>query len=114
VKVRAGGGRRKGHDYERRLAAELREVMPGAEVHRGIQSRDGAEAADVVCPVFHVEAKRQRRPNIVSALNQAIADAPDGKYALAVTKADRREALVTMRWADFKDFIEEWWEATRK
>ena len=104
--------RRKGHDFERATAIRFREVMPGAEIKRGLQSRGGgAEEADVVCPYFHVECKVGKLPNPRAALAQAIRDAKVGMTPIAVVRDDRQAAFVVMQFDDFLDFIKEWWAA---
>ena len=100
--------RKKGADFERELVHRFRDVMPGAPVKRGLQCR-GAEMADVDMPVFWPEAKRMKRPNIRKAYEQATGDCPKGKIPIAITRANREKALVTMSLDDFLDFIEEWW-----
>lgn len=102
--------RRKGHNWERRLAQMFREAMPGAEIRRGLQSRGGGkEAADVECPVFHVEAKCGRLPNVRAAMRQAKADAEAGKIPLAVVKDDRAKPFVVVELDDFLEFVRQWW-----
>ena len=101
--------RKKGADFERELVHLFRDAMPGAPVKRGLQCR-GAEMADVDCPVFWVEAKRMKRPNIRAAYKQATGDCAKGKIPLAVTRANREEALVTLSLDDFLDLVGEWWE----
>ena len=105
--------RRKGHDYERAVARELREVF-GDDVRRGMQFRDGADAPDVVVPCFWVECKRGKRTSPVAALRQA-ATASEGKglWPIAVCKDDNEPATVTMSFEDFLDLVREWW-STRK
>ena len=101
--------RRKGHGYEREVAAQLREIFPNAR--RGLQYQDGAGVADVVnVGPFHVECKRGAKPNPRAALEQAINDAAGGMVPLAVIRDDRAEAFCVLRWDDFKDFIREWRE----
>jgi Holliday junction resolvase len=103
--------RRKGASYERELVHLFRDLMPGADVRRGLQSRDGAEVADVDCPVFWVEAKRGKRPLVRRALEQATEAAQgSGKIPLAVIRDDRKQAFVALHLSDFADFIKEWWE----
>lgn len=102
--------RRKGASYERELVHRFREAMPGAEVRRGLQSRSGDEVADVEVPVFWVEAKRGKQPNIRAALRQAQAAAPKGRIPIAVVRDDRAEATVTLTLDDFLEFVREWWE----
>jgi len=101
--------RRKGIRYERELVHRFREAMPGADIKRGFQSRSGEEAADVECPVFWVESKRGKKPNMRAALTQAIQAALDGRVPIAVVRDDRAEATVTLLLDDFLDLVEEWW-----
>jgi hypothetical protein len=108
--VSGARSRRKGASYERDLVHRFREAMPGAEVRRGLQSRSGGEVADVEVPVFWVEAKRGKQPNIRAALRQAQAAAPKGRIPIAVVRDDRAEATVTLTLDDFLEFVREWWE----
>lgn len=94
--------RRKGHAFEREIAAELREM--GFNAKRGLsQARGGgAEEADVVgLPGFHLECKRGKKPNPRAALSQAIEDAKPGETPVAVVRDDRSDAFVVLRWEDF-------------
>jgi len=111
--VSGRSSRRKGHDYERAVARDLREVF-GGDVRRGLQFRDGADAPDVVAPCFWVECKRGKRTNPNAALRQAT-EASDGKglWPVAVCKNDNEPATVTMSFEDFLDLVREWW-STRK
>ena len=106
--------RRKGAAYERELVQRFREAMPGAEVKRGFQCRSGEEAADVECPVFWVESKRGRKPNVRGALKQASDAAPEGRIPIAVIRDDRSEAFVALALEDFLDFVREWWEGRNR
>lgn len=101
--------RAKGHAFEREMVHVFREALPGAEIRRGLQFRDGAEAADVECPVFHVECKRGRQPNVRAALEQAKRDAKKGKIPLGIIRDDRKDAFVVMELEDFLEFLREWW-----
>ena len=101
--------RRKGHDFERAVAAQLARVFGCDKVHRGFQYRNGSDAPDVVCPGFWVECKRGRRTNSRAALRQAVEDASGkGLWALAVCKDDRDDAYVVMNFDDFVDLLTEW------
>ena len=102
--------RRKGHDWERQLARLFKEVMPDAQVRRGLQYRSGEEAPDVELPCFFIEAKRHKRTNIKAALKQAADNAPGGRWPLAVCKDDRQPALVAMLLEDFLELVEQWWQ----
>ena len=106
--------RRKGRRYEQTLVHLFREAMPGAEVRRGLQSRGGEEVPDVDCPVFWLEAKRGKKPNVRAALRQAEAAAPQGRIPLAVIRDDRQEAFVALSLEDFLEFVREWWEGRNR
>ena len=103
--------RRKGAAYERELVHLFREAMPGAEVRRGLQSRGGEEVPDVDCPVFWIEAKRGKKPNVRGALRQAIDAAPKGRMPVAVIRDDRSEPFAVLPLSDFIDLIQEWWQS---
>ena len=109
--------RTKGHNYERELARVFREVMPGADAKRGLQSRGGGEVPDVDIPYFWIEAKRGKKPNPRAALQQAIGDAAESqngdgqKVPVAVIRDDHQEAFVAMRLSDFLSFVGEWWKS---
>ena len=76
--------RRKGQVYERRLAKCLREVMPGADIARGLQSQ-GERVPDVDVLGLWIEAKNARAVTLDSALDQAIAAAEGtGRIPIAI------------------------------
>jgi hypothetical protein len=101
--------RRKGADWERELVHRFRNAMPDAGVRRGLQARSGQEVPDVDCPVFWVEAKRGKCPNVRRALAEAEADAAEGRVPLAVVRDDRAEPFVALRLDDFLELVTEWW-----
>lgn len=102
--------RRKGASWERALVHLFRDVMPGADVKRGIgQTRCGSECADVELPCFWLEAKHHHRTNIRAAMRQALEDCAPGKWPIAVCKDDHATPLVTMQLEDFLDLVREWW-----
>ena len=110
-KQKNGGGarsRRKGANFERELVHLFRDALPGAEVRRGLQCR-GEEVPDVDCPVFWVEAKRGKKPNVRGALRQACAAAPKGRIPLAIIRDDREDAFVSLNLDDFLEIVGEWW-----
>ena len=99
--------RRKGHDFERKIARRFRELFP--ESKRGFQTRGGtAEEPDVIAGPFAIECKHGKRPNIRAAYEQA-RSAP-GVWPIAITRKDRDVVLVTMGFDDFFDLIAEWQE----
>jgi len=88
--------RRKGHRFEREVAADLRVLFPDAR--RGLQYQDGATAPDVEGTPFHVECKAGRKPNPRAALKQAQRDTKD-RPPIAVIKDDREEPFAVMPWS---------------
>jgi hypothetical protein len=106
--------RRKGASWERELVLLFREAMPGCGVRRGLQSRNGEEVADVECPVFWIEAKRGRQPNVRRALRQAAEAAPKGRIPVAVIRDDRAQPFVVVLLDDFLEFVAEWWSGRQR
>lgn len=106
--------RRKGVQYERDLVQMFHKAMPGATVRRGLQCRGGDEVPDVDCPVFWVEAKRGRKPNVRTALQQAQTTAAKGRIPLAVIRDDKSEAFVALSLSDFLEVVREWWEGRQR
>lgn len=106
--------RRKGANYERELVRRFKAVMPKADIRRGLQSRSGQEVPDIECPVFWIEAKRGRKPNIRAALQQAEGDAPKDRIPLAIVRDDYQSALVALPLEDFLDLVQEWWEGRQR
>lgn len=106
--------RTKGHNFERWLVHKVRAVMPGAEVKRGLQSRGGGgEVPDVDCPIWHVEAKVGKKPNIRAAYRQAERDAAKGKIPVAIVKDDRCQPLVVLSLEDWLEQVEEVWALSK-
>ena len=101
--------RRKGHNFEREVANLFKEIMPGQNIRRGFQMRDGSEAPDVIMPIFWPECKRGKKPNIRAALKQSANDAKKGYIPIAIVKDDREAATVTILLEDFLGIVEEWW-----
>lgn len=98
--------RKKGHDFERRVAADLRKMFPDAK--RGLQTRNNVDLApDVDVPHFFVECKAQKQCNIRAALRQATEKRKedDERMAVAVCKDDRKPIMVTMLYDDWLKLI---------
>jgi Holliday junction resolvase len=100
--------RDKGHNFEREVARQLREALPGAHVVRGQQGFGGSNAPDVAVdgangsPWLHIECKRGKRCSIMAAIRQAVADSDGtGRVPIAVVREDRRVAVAVMRWDDY-------------
>ena len=101
--------RKKGADFERELVHVFRKIFDADDVKRGLQYRSGQECPDVEMPIFWPECKRMKRPNIRAAYQQATDACPEHRVALAITKANREETLVTMSLDDFIEIVSEWW-----
>lgn len=110
---RGRGARVKGAQFERDIANWLTE-QTSIVFKRGLaQTRGGgAEVADVTpetskIPV-HFECKRHKRPNIASAYEQACEDAKENQLKIVITKADRKDTLVTMNIDDWLILFQAW------
>lgn len=96
--------RRKGKAWEREVARAFRAALPGTDPHRGQQSRDGGDAADVEgVPGFWIEAKHRAAVSPEAALRQAQAACKDAtRVPIAVVKRNRSAPFVCI---DFSDFL---------
>lgn len=104
--------RRKGKAGELEVAQLIRATIPDVDAQRSFhQNRSGEEAPDVIAgdlPLW-LEVKRQKRPNIMAAIEQAVRERGDRPvWAAAFTRANRGEWLVTMTAEDWLDLIAEW------
>ena len=101
--------RRKGADFERKLAHKLNEY--GFDTRRGQQYCGLNGDADVVgLPNIHIEAKAVERLNIYDAMSQSKRDTK-GDIPVVMHKKNRQEILVTMTLDDwmklYKDYLRE-------
>lgn len=100
--------RRKGHDFERKVAKDLREI--GYEdARRGLQSQGGDDMPpDVIAPPFAIQCKNHaKKVNYRAAIEQSKGECPKGHYPVAVIKEGRQEPLVLMVYADWLDLLEQ-------
>lgn len=98
---RGRASRRKGHDFERGMVHELREVY-GAIVRRGLgQARAANEVPDIDGTPFWLELKHHHRPNIPAALAQAARDSGGRRPPMAITRATNGPVIVSLRFEDF-------------
>lgn len=99
--------RRKGAEFERKLASMLRDF--GYDCRRGQQFCGANGDADVVgLPGIHIEAKAVERLNLYDAMSQAKRDAREGELPAVFHKKNRRKVLVTMELEDFIEIYREW------
>lgn len=99
--------RTKGKAFERLIARDLRELYPHAR--RGLQSRDGADASDVIDVPFWLECKHRQCINVGAAIRQALKDARAAQSphpVLVVTRANRGEVVASMPWAAFLGLLQ--------
>lgn len=103
--MNGAGVRRKGHNYERQIARELRPIF-GDSVRRGLQYRDGADAPDVIAGHYHIECKCGKKPGVRAALHQAIeASEGNGTIPVVFIKDTRGLEFVVMTKEDFYEEI---------
>lgn len=97
--------RKKGHDFERRIARDLREIYP--EAKRGLKQTRFGEGADVEIPRFFIEAKHQKKCNFRAAYKQACDNLDDDRMPIAICKDNRVEPLVILSYEDFLAIVRE-------
>ena len=98
--------RRKGADFERKLAGILRAY--GYETRRGQQYCGANGDADVVgLPGIHIEAKAVERLNLYDAMAQSKHDARSGEIPVVMHKKNNCKILVTMELENFMELYQE-------
>jgi hypothetical protein len=96
----ATNSRRKGADFERKLAGLLRDY--GYDCRRGQQYCGANGDADVVgLPFIHIEAKAVERLNLYDAMAQSKHDARPGEIPVVMHKKNHCKVLVTLELDDF-------------
>jgi len=109
------GSRTKGHNFERYVARILRLSFPDAR--RGKQYTGGREA-DVEGTPFRIECKRLRDVrlgDVLRAIGQAESNAEtwdDDRPVVAIHRADRGKAFVTMKLSTAAHIIEKYFWRT--
>lgn len=103
----AVNSRRKGADFERKLAKMLSNL--GYDSRRGQQYSGANGDADVVgLPGIHIEAKAVEKLNLYNAMAQAKSDARDGELPAVFHKKNYGKVLVTMELEDWITIYREW------
>jgi hypothetical protein len=92
--------RRKGHDFEREIVNALKDVFPDAKRNLEYQEGQGVDIANT--GEFSIQCKVGKSFRIEPALHEAY---KKDKIALAVTKKDRQEIIVSMYFEDFKKLL---------
>lgn len=92
--------RRKGAEFERKLANILKEY--GFPARRGQQYSGINGDADVVgLKHIHIEAKAVEKLNLYDAMEQSKRDARTGEIPVVIHKKNRKNILVTLELPDF-------------
>jgi len=99
-----GRSRNKGAAGERELIEYLQAQLPKLTLKRSTQAAGGTTYADIEGSPWWIECKRQVRPNIRAALQQA-SEASDGRVPVACTRADRDCWLLTIELTDLREFV---------
>ena len=108
--MKPGGGRAKGHAFER-LVANLFKAAGWTNAKRGLGQARHAEVPDVQgVPPWWPELKRMRKCDIPAALAQALRDCtrdPSTPYTIpvAITKDDNGPIVVSMFWDDWLKMV---------
>lgn len=102
--------RTKGHDFERKMAAELREVFGIPAICRGVdQARDGGKCPDVdEVPGWWVECKKGAATSPKAAMAQArerLDQLGDPRKPVAITQDDRGPVYATVLLEDWLDLV---------
>lgn len=96
--------RRKGAGFENEIANDLSDCW-GRHIKRELgQARDSG--CDIKVPPFYIECKRRHRIAVYEWLKQAVdaaLDIPGIRYPVVVARADREDAIVIMRYSDWKE-----------
>lgn len=96
--------RDKGAGYEREIANDLK-LSWGRPVARELgQARDAG--CDIKVLPFYIECKRRHSLAVYAWLDQAVVAAsavPYARYPVVIARADQRESVVIMRYADWKE-----------
>lgn len=104
----------KGRLLQQKITADLKRAFPlldGNDVRSTSMGCSGEDIlmsplAEQVFP-YSVEAKNQERLNIWAAVDQAKANAPNGRTPIVVIKRNREQAHVLLPWQHFLDIVSE-------
>lgn len=97
--------RTKGASFEREIANDLTADW-GVLIQRNIgQARDGGD--DITVPPFRIECKRRAGIAVYEWLEQCEAAAELSDIPVVIARADHKEAIVIMRYADWKKLARE-------
>jgi len=101
--------RRKGHNFEREVAKMLRPYFPNAKRQLEYQEGVGFDIAET--GDLSIQCKVGKSFKIEKALKEAVRD---GKMAMAITKRDREDVVVSLYWKDFEYFLISYLDSKKK
>lgn len=100
-------GNAKGKRGEREWAKKLTDA--GFPARRSQQYEGGHDSADLTCPIldplFHNEVKAREQMRLYEWIEQAEADAEQGRLVYVAHKRNRKPWLVTMPGDDFLELL---------
>lgn len=106
--VSGAGSRRKGHNFERWVAIQMRPlVTDGSRVRRGLQSQGGDTAPDVEFPGWWIECKIGKKAPLRAGMVQVIDNARAGRKPLLIAKDDYKDPVAMLKFEDFCALLEE-------
>jgi hypothetical protein len=92
--------RNKGHNFEREIVNLIKDVFP--EAKRNLEYQEGLGVDIANTDEFAIQCKVGRSFSIEHALAEAYTSE---KFALAITKRDRQDIIVSMYFKDFKKLL---------
>ncbi len=99
--MRKGGGRAKGHGFEREIAILLRPVFPDARRHLEYHA-DDANGVDLInTGYFRFQCKRGRKAAPLSKIREIECCELSGDVPVLVTQGDRDRVLVALPFEEF-------------
>jgi hypothetical protein len=99
--MKKGGGRAKGHAYERQIAIAFRHLFPKAL--RQLEYQEGLGVDLQGTGNLRIQCKRGRQYAPLNRIEE-IPEEP-GTIPLLVTQGDRKETLVALRLSDFLELL---------
>lgn len=108
MKTKGGRSRTKGHNYERFIARWYRSI--GLKARRGLQTRDGSEAADVQVEGLnvHIECKCHKTLGLAYRAYKQAEKSCKGKHPIVHLKGDYQGDYVFMSLETYKCLL---WDA---
>ena len=101
--------RTKGHNFEREVARMLRAYYPNAK--RQLEYQEGVGFDITETGDLSVQCKVGNSFKIEKALKEA---EREDKIAVAITKRDREDIVVSMYWKDFEFFLVSYLDTKKK